>query len=239
MSEHLQSFLKVFSELESQINVHLSENCSDLKLASGTLQKLSRLVSENSSSIPSYELLKAQSNIEKLRTKILKLEQSLRPQKKFKFTKKKDSEETKQASQPKARNEPSSLKDTKVAVPTLSELCDQDITLEPSDTTNQDLWFDKLTKARVTIRGVPTALHLTHLNNCTIIGGPVLTSVFLENCRNCTLVVGCHQLRIHKTHECNFYLHVSSHPVVEECSECNFSPYQRLVSEHLYIFFFI
>ena len=62
----------------------------------------------------------------------------------------------------------------------------------------------------VKILGNPGTLHATNMENVIILCGPVRTSIFVENCKNCTFVVACQQLRIHTTTQSNFYLHVTS-----------------------------
>ncbi len=53
-----------------------------------------------------------------------------------------------------------------------------------------------------------------------------MTSVYLEGARDCTLSIACHQLRIHNCHNCRLYVKVNSHPIIEDCSDMQFAPYQ-------------
>ena len=48
-------------------------------------------------------------------------------------------------------------------------------------------------------------------SNCNIFLGPVCTSVYLSDLTNCTIAIACHQLRIHKCHNCKLYVKVSKH----------------------------
>ena len=61
--------------------------------------------------------------------------------------------------------------------------------------------------------------------NCTIVLGPCHTSVYLESLTNCTLYITCHQLRIHNCKNCNLYVKVASHPIIEDCEALAFAPY--------------
>ena len=65
-------------------------------------------------------------------------------------------------------------------------------------------------KIIVKILGNPGTLHATNMENVVLLCGPVRTSIFLENCKNCEFVVACQQLRIHTTTQSHFYLHVTS-----------------------------
>ena len=92
---------------------------------------------------------------------------------------------------------------------------------------NRDIWLHDLENCSVVIKGVPSTLHMTQLVNCRVVGGPVLSSVFLDNCRDSKIVFGCQQLRCHKSSRCDFYLHIRSRAIIEDCSECRFAPYSR------------
>ena len=71
-----------------------------------------------------------------------------------------------------------------------------------------------LGKIVVRILGSPGTLHITNMDNVTVLCGPVRTSIFVENCINCDFVVACQQLRIHTTRHSNFYLHVTSKVII-------------------------
>ena len=71
-----------------------------------------------------------------------------------------------------------------------------------------------LGKIVVRILGSPGTLHITNMDNVTVLCGPVRTSIFVENCNNCDFVVACQQLRIHTTRKSNFYLHVTSKVII-------------------------
>ena len=46
--------------------------------------------------------------------------------------------------------------------------------------------------------------------------------------RDCTLYLGSRQLRMHTSTRCDFYVHTSSHPIIEHCSALRFAPYPPL-----------
>lgn len=39
------------------------------------------------------------------------------------------------------------------------------------------------------------------------------------------MFLACHQLRIHKSHNCQLYVRVNSHPIIEDCTGFGFAPY--------------
>lgn len=69
------------------------------------------------------------------------------------------------------------------------------------------------------------ALHLTQLHRCVILCAPVQGSVLIEGCRECILVLACHQFRMHHSVHVDVYLHISSHPIIEDCNHVRFGVY--------------
>ena len=67
--------------------------------------------------------------------------------------------------------------------------------------------------------------------HCSILCGPVSSSVFIEDCKDCTFVVACQQLRVHGTVQSLFYLHVTSRAIIEDCQQVSFAPYNLTYPE--------
>mmetsp|Transcript_22061 Transcript_22061/g.33691 ORF Transcript_22061/g.33691 Transcript_22061/m.33691 type:complete len:403 (+) Transcript_22061:141-1349(+) len=72
------------------------------------------------------------------------------------------------------------------------------------------------------------ALRIQDINDCTIYCGPVEGSVYVENCKNCTIFLAAQQLRIHDTSGVDFYVHLVSGPIIENCSGVRFGEYKLL-----------
>jgi hypothetical protein len=58
-----------------------------------------------------------------------------------------------------------------------------------------------------------------------------MTSVYLENVQDSIVYVYCHQLRIHNCRGCRLYVKVNSHPIIEDCSDMGFAPYDLSYAE--------
>jgi len=86
----------------------------------------------------------------------------------------------------------------------------------------------EITDSKVRIINETPAMCMTNLKNSIIIAPNVTGSVHITECSNCTIVLRCKQLRIHKTTDTNFYISVSSSPIIEHSSRVQFAP---LVSE--------
>ncbi|CAG8558851.1 9600_t:CDS:2 [Ambispora leptoticha] len=69
------------------------------------------------------------------------------------------------------------------------------------------------------------AIHVKGLKNSVVVVGPVGSSVLIHDCERCVFVVGCHQFRIHTSKQMIIYLHVTSHPIIEDCHDIQFAPY--------------
>jgi hypothetical protein len=69
------------------------------------------------------------------------------------------------------------------------------------------------------------SVRFENMNNCCIYLGPCCTSVYLEECKDTIIYLSCHQLRIHRSHDCSLYVKVNSHPIIEDCTGLGFAPY--------------
>ncbi|KAG9319825.1 hypothetical protein KVV02_007227 [Mortierella alpina] len=111
---------------------------------------------------------------------------------------------------------------------------------QPTDTeggiTAKDVALTNLTDCTVNlVHNIPLgAIHIKNLKRCTLVIPPVSGSILLHDCEGCTLVGACHQSRMHTSKDMDIYLHVTSEPIIEDCTEMRFAPYgQILPSEQL------
>lgn len=99
------------------------------------------------------------------------------------------------------------------------------LTLSNADVEKKDVVLSSLTGCRVLIQGSPSTVHVTSVQDCIILCGPTSGSVFVDDCLKSTIVVACHQLRVHRTSNTSFYLRVTSRAIIEDCSSVQFAPY--------------
>jgi len=88
-----------------------------------------------------------------------------------------------------------------------------------------DVSLEKLSNCHVFIQGAPSTLHMSSIKNCTILTGPVSTSVFVDGCSNSKLIISCQQLRTHSTTDTDVYLHTTSKAIIEDCHNIRVAPY--------------
>ncbi|KAF9184648.1 hypothetical protein BGZ51_000072 [Haplosporangium sp. Z 767] len=73
------------------------------------------------------------------------------------------------------------------------------------------------------------AIHIKNLKHCTLVIPPVSGSILLHDCEGCTLIGACHQSRMHTSNNMNIYLHVTSEPIIEDCTDMRFAPYGQIL----------
>ncbi|KAI8368684.1 tubulin binding cofactor C-domain-containing protein [Choanephora cucurbitarum] len=64
-----------------------------------------------------------------------------------------------------------------------------------------------------------SAIHIKNVDRCVIYGGTIEGSVLMYGLTNSTLIVGCHQFRMHESHNVDIMLHVTSRPIIEDSNQ--------------------
>ncbi|NXJ83357.1 TBCC protein, partial [Trogon melanurus] len=101
----------------------------------------------------------------------------------------------------------------------------EELELGPAELLQRDVELSELRGCRVRLRGNANTLRVRDCRGCTVLCGPVSTSVLVDGCSDCVLVLACQQLRTHRTRDCRFYVQVTSRAVVEGCAKVFFAPY--------------
>ncbi|KAG0262649.1 hypothetical protein BG011_009956 [Mortierella polycephala] len=107
----------------------------------------------------------------------------------------------------------------------------------PSSGTGQEVFMAKdvaltnLTDCTINlVHDIPLgAIHIKNLKHCTLVIPPVSGSILLHDCEGCTLIGACHQSRMHTSSNMNIYLHVTSEPIIEDCTDMRFAPYGQIL----------
>jgi protein XRP2 len=102
---------------------------------------------------------------------------------------------------------------------------DQFIHLESSEVNGKDVAIQNLEHCEIFLKGIPSSLQIKNLHGCVIIVGPCSKSVEIDECRQCEFAVACQELRVHLSDECDFYVHITAQPIIEDCHHCRFAPY--------------
>ncbi|XP_077017938.1 tubulin-specific chaperone C [Tamandua tetradactyla] len=208
-----------------------------LEEAAVRLQGLQKLLNDSVLFLAAYDLRQGQETLGKLQAALAERRQELQPKKRFAFkTRRKDpASVSKRDAAPGAPSSESIL----ASPPSLKEeggfgfnhVCgfsnlDSQVLEKRAEELRQfDVLLTELTNCTVKLYGNPNTLRLTKARNCTVLCGPVSTSVFLENCSGCVLSVACQQLRVHSTRDTRIFLQVTSRAIVEDCSGIQLAPY--------------
>lgn len=221
-SEYIEDMLSQIPTMETKV---LPSHFDNIKRDLNDLQKY---VVTSSFFLKEFNMRKYLGIVQNLQTKCYELEDRYVPRKKFGFTKKK---------LPKSHNEKqSSLDEADAAGKTDSNKWDEKLfgfhcqknkvlALENDELFQRDVALSNLKNCTVALKGVMGTLHMTDLENCIVLCGPVTSSVFIEKCNNSKIVTACQQLRMHTSVRCDIYLHVTSKGIVEDCSEIRTAPY--------------
>lgn len=87
---------------------------------------------------------------------------------------------------------------------------------------------EELEDCEVRLLSQSSVLWIRGLKRCTLFALPVKGSIYVTECEDCTLYLGSRQLRMHTSSRVDFYVHASSHPIIEHCTALRFAPYPTL-----------
>jgi len=88
------------------------------------------------------------------------------------------------------------------------------------------VFIEKCERSFISMPLLLGSVRIENVKDCTIYLGPCCTSVYLESCRNCTVLCSSHQLRIHQCHNVIMHVRINGHPIIEDCSNMSFGPYR-------------
>lgn len=198
---------------------------------------------QSTSILPPYDIRRTQEILDAVGKDLREIEGSLKPRKKFSFsTKSKDklpiASVTKDVpSLPIAAHTPAASKDAEggftlrdktagsTGIPPQVYLLTETELGKTSDGVLPPILVTHCSGITVSARCLLGAVRLENCTACQIVLGPCSTSVYLEDCSDCTVFLASHQLRIHKCTGCTLYVRVNSHPIIEDCSMMRFAPY--------------
>ena len=239
VQENIQSFLDNFNCEKKVIENHLEESFSvDKKhlivhfdALSQSVIKLERYVSESAMFLPPYELKTAQNMLVALKNKIQEKRDEMLPKKKFAFRSNRKTEKKSNISITTKCDK--DIQESKSEDDLIIELAackfvgvsNQTLTKDAEEINLKDVALADLTECTVLLKGAPSAIHINKLKNCKIFCGPVPGSIFIRECIDCIFVLACQQLRIHSSTQSQFYIHVTSKAIIEDCNTVRFARY--------------
>ncbi|XP_068089090.1 tubulin-specific chaperone C [Hyperolius riggenbachi] len=194
-----------------------------LEEVSARVQRLQKLLNDSMMFLASYDVRQAQEQLSRLQASLEARREQLQPKKKFTFkSRKKEGAAPSSTSQPA---EPPRAKEIHVSHCGLQGLSGQALSMEAQEIRQKDVLLTQLRDCTVTLPGSPATLHIRDLSGCRVLSGPVSSSIFVDNCRNCVFAFPCQQLRTHSTTDSQFYIHVTSRAIIEDCRGVTFAPF--------------
>lgn len=228
-----ETFRKHVTDIEAGL-VNLKPNTDRIRLTQDInkiheeIQNLQNYLTASTFFLSNYTIKACQTILSELKGRIEATKDTLLAKKKFNFRSKADASSTKGASVDVAPIKiPAALTAAKQDhfEWTVQNRRNEEINLVPDEANNQDITVSKLDSCLLHIFGHPSSLQLSHLTNCVILCGPVSRSVFADNCTNCKFIFACQQLRLHTSHHCDLYMHVTCRAIIEDCNNINVAPY--------------
>ncbi|NXW49971.1 TBCC protein, partial [Nyctiprogne leucopyga] len=230
--EQSEFFVAAFAREREAVEALLA--AGPLEEAAARLQGLQKLLTESVRFLAPYEVRQGQEAVARLQGDLVARRQQLEPKKKFAFRALK--KEAAPGSKPRPAEPAQPAAAAPAAGPAEGEpggppLCgfsgaeDEELELGPAELLQHDVVLSELRGCRVRLRGNANTLRVRDCRGCTVLCGPVSTSVLVDGCRDCLLVLACQQLRTHRTHDSRFYVQVTSRAVIEDCTKVSFAPY--------------
>ncbi|XP_013805176.2 tubulin-specific chaperone C [Apteryx mantelli] len=236
--EQSEFFVAAFAREREAVEALLAAAAAaeQLEEAAARLQGLQKLLTESVRFLAPYEVRQGQEAVARLQGALAARRQQLQPKKKFAFR------ALKKEAAPGSEQRPAEPARPAAAAPAPghgsaegesdgSLLCGfsraegEELELGPAELLQRDVVLSELRGCRVRLRGNANTLRVRDCRGCTVLCGPVSTSVLVDGCRDCLLVLACQQLRTHRTCDSRFYVQVTSRAVIENCAKVFFAPY--------------
>jgi len=99
------------------------------------------------------------------------------------------------------------------------------IVVEGAKLAGGDFFIQNCSDCRILLKGSMGALRMKQVSHCTIVSGPVTGGCLIEAAEDCKFYLVAHQMRLHDSYRTDFYLHMRSNPIIEDCSGLRFAPY--------------
>ncbi|NXX11184.1 TBCC protein, partial [Podargus strigoides] len=232
--EQSEFFVAAFAREREAVEALLA--AGPLEEAAARLQGLQKLLTESVRFLAPYEVRQGQEAVARLQGDLAARRQQLQPKKKFAFR------ALKKEAAPGSEPRPAEPAQPVAAAPAhgpgpaegepggpplcgFSDATDRELELGPAELLQRDVVLSELRGCRVRLRGNANTLRVRDCRGCTVLCGPVSTSVLVDGCSDCLLVLACQQLRTHRTRDSRFYVQVTSRAVIEDCTTVSFAPY--------------
>lgn len=214
----------IIDSLEKIDILSKGERINEFDRITQKFQSLQKFHSDSTMFLPSYDVRQSQEALGMLQTCIQEKREVLFPKKKFAFSsKKKYSSKADTESNSSVENPVDH--DIQLSECSIHQKSHEYVEMSENTVLRKDVSIIDNKFCTVKVFGAPSTVHMKNLANCIIIVGPVSSSIFISDCKKCTFVIACQQLRTHSTVDSRFFLHVTSRAIIEDCEQLLFAPY--------------
>lgn len=242
VQETTDFFKKEFEKLQADIErgltegdvIAVNERATHFDGLALSVQKLQKLLTDSIQFLSPFSVQKAQDVVNQLKNSLEEKRSAALPKKKFTFKSDKKKvcipSDTVDAPSETVNHKPP-VREDESSICGFSNMTDAVVCKAREDIGSKDVTLSSMVNCTIRLQGSPTALHVNNLVNCRIFCGPISGSAFIEGCQGCVFALACQQLRVHTTTKTNFYLHVTSRAIIEDCNTVAFAPYNWSYSE--------
>ena len=217
------------TKLDNMENVSTENKPSYIEELLSDVSHLQKLLTDSIHFLSQFSIKATQSTITNLNNKIQDKKSQCVPKKKFGFKTKSSKPVLDNVDHIKNKSTSGNQKDKFQLLLgnsslDIKNLKDSEVTKHHDEIDSKDVTLSELSGCKVMLLGSASAVHIFRVSDSQIFIGPVKGSILIESCVNCTFVAACQQMRIHKTTESVFRIHVTSRAIIEECSSLKFAP---------------
>jgi len=188
--------------------------------------KIQKFFNESYSNLPSYNVRQTQNKLEIFKAKISEQREKSLPKKKFAFkSKRKTPKEAPKNLQSKLKNSLKVSDDFAEDKFEIKDKNDETILLKSDEIKGRCISLNNLKNCSISLHGSPGTVYIHQCLSCDLQIGPVSGSGFLDECKDCKISIGCQQLRVHRTTDTTFNVHVTSRSIIEDSTNVKFGPY--------------
>ncbi|CAF1023732.1 unnamed protein product [Rotaria sordida] len=224
-------------DLFNQLSINYDEKF--IQELADRLQTLEKFITEHVDILCSRDIANAQSDVMKLRAQLHSLQyNTLSSTHRIDFTKINEDKPQKEHEELNSISSSSLTNNIIISSNTIniSNKNNELIRFDSFELNGKDVAIENLNQCELFLKGIPSSLQIKNLHACILIVGPCSRSILIDQCQQCEFALACQQLRIHTSNECDFYVHITAQPIIEDCHNLRFAPYNveyNLKDEHI------
>jgi hypothetical protein len=229
--EDIKKLNDILENLEENKKTEQSTKTRMLEDINCSIKNLKDDYKNNASFLNGYDKQNYSNLIEEVTESSNKLKEKMNPKKKFAFsTNKKTSSTQEVSSRITAESDKTNSKieldenSNDFILKDKSDLKEKLIITKEEVLNKNNLIIENISNCEIYILHSFKACYMKNIANTILYIGSVGGGTHITNCKESSLYLTTHQLRIHHTHITKFFIIANSNPIIEDCSELVFYP---------------